>query len=222
MTGFRPELPKRLGKHRLVCFHHQAFTLAHQQKTTPRRGGVVRLAASAMRVSRSLPAGAGPPAIAPCRPGSPAPPRRPPPRPAAPKTVMIDATYLKAHCLIPWFDGVILSQDWKEALWDKFVTAAPRPRTPSELQYSDRRRAGMGSGLFMHFSGELELHDGIGRADSVGNVLQHRQILRPHRASATEPVRAPAGRTAQCGALRGSLPRGRADRGGEWDRDRTS
>jgi threonine/homoserine/homoserine lactone efflux protein len=41
--------------------------------------------------------------------------------------------------LIPWFDGVILSQDWKEALWDKFVTAAPRPRTPSELQYSDRR-----------------------------------------------------------------------------------
>jgi hypothetical protein len=42
-------------------------------------------------------------------------------------------------CLIPWFDGVILSQEWKEALWDKFVTGAPRPRTPSEQQYSDRR-----------------------------------------------------------------------------------
>jgi hypothetical protein len=27
--------------------------------------------------------------------------------------------------------------EWKEALWDKFVTAAPRPRTPSELQYID-------------------------------------------------------------------------------------
>jgi hypothetical protein len=34
--------------------------------------------------------------------------------------------------LIPWFDGVILSLEWKEALWDKFVMAAPRPRTPSE------------------------------------------------------------------------------------------
>jgi hypothetical protein len=35
--------------------------------------------------------------------------------------------------LIPWFDGAILSQEWKEALWDRFVTAAPRPRRPSEL-----------------------------------------------------------------------------------------
>jgi hypothetical protein len=43
------------------------------------------------------------------------------------------------ECLIPRFDGVILSKEWKEALWDKFVTGAPRPRTPSELQYSDRK-----------------------------------------------------------------------------------
>ena len=42
------------------------------------------------------------------------------------------------RCLIPRFDCVILSQEWKEALWDKFVTGAPRPRTPSELQYSYR------------------------------------------------------------------------------------
>ncbi|MFT7106905.1 MAG: hypothetical protein ACJAVT_001427 [Yoonia sp.] len=28
--------------------------------------------------------------------------------------------------MIPWFDGAIVSQEWKEALWDKFVTAAPR------------------------------------------------------------------------------------------------
>ena len=41
------------------------------------------------------------------------------------------------RCLIPCFDGVILSLEWKEALWDKFVTGAPRPRTPSEQQYSD-------------------------------------------------------------------------------------
>jgi hypothetical protein len=44
-----------------------------------------------------------------------------------------------SRCLIPWFDGAILSQAWKEALWDKFVTGAPRQRTPSELQYSDRK-----------------------------------------------------------------------------------
>jgi hypothetical protein len=44
-----------------------------------------------------------------------------------------------SRCLIPRFDGVILSQEWKEALWDKFVTGAPRPRTPSEQQYSDRK-----------------------------------------------------------------------------------
>jgi hypothetical protein len=45
----------------------------------------------------------------------------------------------KLVCLIPRFDCVILSLEWKEALWDKFVKGAPRPRTPSELQYSDRK-----------------------------------------------------------------------------------
>ena len=44
-----------------------------------------------------------------------------------------------ARCLIPWFDGAIYSLEWKEALWDKFVMVAPRPRTPSEQQYSDRK-----------------------------------------------------------------------------------
>jgi hypothetical protein len=43
------------------------------------------------------------------------------------------------NCLIPWFDGAILSQEWKEALWAKFVTGAPRPRTLSEQRYSDRK-----------------------------------------------------------------------------------
>ena len=38
--------------------------------------------------------------------------------------------------MIPRFDGVILSLEWKEVLWDKFVIGAPRPRTSSELQYS--------------------------------------------------------------------------------------
>ena len=43
------------------------------------------------------------------------------------------------RCLIPRFDGAILSLEWKEAVWDKFVTGAPRPRTPSEQQYIDRK-----------------------------------------------------------------------------------
>ncbi|MGL4440744.1 MAG: hypothetical protein ACRCUE_15885, partial [Bosea sp. (in: a-proteobacteria)] len=49
------------------------------------------------------------------------------------------ARELVLGCLIPRFDGAILSREWKEALWDKFVTGAPRPRTPSEQQYSDRK-----------------------------------------------------------------------------------
>jgi hypothetical protein len=43
------------------------------------------------------------------------------------------------RCLIPRFDGVILSAEWKEAIWARYVTGAPRPRTPSEQRYSDRR-----------------------------------------------------------------------------------
>lgn len=42
-------------------------------------------------------------------------------------------------CLILRIDGAILSQKWKKAFWAKFVTVAPRPRTPSELQYNDRK-----------------------------------------------------------------------------------
>ena len=45
----------------------------------------------------------------------------------------------KRKCLIPRFDGAILSLEWKEAAWDRYVMGAPRPRTPSEQQYSDRR-----------------------------------------------------------------------------------
>ena len=31
-----------------------------------------------------------------------------------------------SSCLIPRFDGAILSLEWKEAVWARFVTAAPR------------------------------------------------------------------------------------------------
>ena len=55
------------------------------------------------------------------------------------RAIAAELTARGISCLIPWFDGAILSQDWKEALWDRFVTGAPRPRTPSEQQYSDRK-----------------------------------------------------------------------------------
>ena len=54
------------------------------------------------------------------------------------KEVVAEQT-LELRCLIPWFDGAIYSLEWKEALWDRYVTAAPRLRTLSELQYSDRK-----------------------------------------------------------------------------------
>ena len=54
-------------------------------------------------------------------------------------TEMHAAMMRLSRCLIPRFDGAILSQEWKEALWDKFVMGAPRPRTLSELQYNDRK-----------------------------------------------------------------------------------
>jgi|TARA_R110002012_G_scaffold318430_3_gene536872 hypothetical protein len=41
--------------------------------------------------------------------------------------------------LIQRFVGAIYSLGWKEALWDKYVMAAPRLRTQSEKQYGDRK-----------------------------------------------------------------------------------
>jgi hypothetical protein len=44
-----------------------------------------------------------------------------------------------ARRLIQRFDGPILSQEWKEALWDKFVMGAPRSRCPAgECTHSPR------------------------------------------------------------------------------------
>ena len=38
-------------------------------------------------------------------------------------------------CLVPRFDGAFLSHDSKDALWDKFYTAAPPRRRQSVEQY---------------------------------------------------------------------------------------
>ena len=48
-------------------------------------------------------------------------------------------TLEQPRCLIPRLDSAILSLEWKETVWDRFVTEAPRPRTLSEQQYSDRK-----------------------------------------------------------------------------------
>src|SRR5262245_27120473 len=43
-------------------------------------------------------------------------------------------------CAVPECRGISHADaTFREALWDRFFTAAPRPRTPSELLYSDRR-----------------------------------------------------------------------------------
>jgi hypothetical protein len=44
------------------------------------------------------------------------------------------------RCLVPECGGISQTDpSIREALWDRYSTAAPRPRTRSELQYSDRR-----------------------------------------------------------------------------------
>ncbi|MCA2009854.1 hypothetical protein, partial [Tritonibacter mobilis] len=45
----------------------------------------------------------------------------------------IAAGYDLARCLVPECGGLPICDHHKDALWDNFFTAAPRPRTPSEL-----------------------------------------------------------------------------------------
>src|SRR3546814_14958571 len=45
----------------------------------------------------------------------------------------------QSRCLVPACDGVNLSSSQRRDLWDRFYTAAPRPRTPFEANYSARK-----------------------------------------------------------------------------------
>lgn len=47
----------------------------------------------------------------------------------------------RTRCLVPSFDGAFLSHDSKDALWDKFYTAAPPRRRQSVEQYKIVKRA---------------------------------------------------------------------------------
>src|SRR5262249_14805804 len=50
------------------------------------------------------------------------------------------------RCAVPECRGISHADaTFREALWDRFFTAAPRPRMPSELLYTDRRLRSKGS-----------------------------------------------------------------------------
>jgi hypothetical protein len=44
-------------------------------------------------------------------------------------------------CLVPGFNGALFSWEWKDALWDRFFTAAPRRQRRSVEQYKIVKRA---------------------------------------------------------------------------------
>ena len=48
---------------------------------------------------------------------------------------------LTLRCLIPSFDGAILSNEWRDALWAKFYTGAPPRQRQSVERYSIVKRA---------------------------------------------------------------------------------
>jgi hypothetical protein len=47
----------------------------------------------------------------------------------------------EARCLVPGFDGALFSSAWRDALWDRFYTAAPRRRRRSVERYNIVKRA---------------------------------------------------------------------------------
>ena len=51
------------------------------------------------------------------------------------------AATLVLGCLIPDFDGALLSPQWRDALWARFFTAAPQRLRQSVEQYSIVKRA---------------------------------------------------------------------------------
>ena len=56
--------------------------------------------------------------------------------------VWADTAYRsKTSCAVPRCGGISFAEvaSYREALWDRFFTAAPRPRTRSEQRYSDRK-----------------------------------------------------------------------------------
>src|SRR5262249_24873303 len=62
------------------------------------------------------------------------------PAAASSETSVVTCRPKTLGCAVPECRGISHADaTFREALWDRFFTAAPRPRTPSELLYSDRR-----------------------------------------------------------------------------------
>jgi hypothetical protein len=51
------------------------------------------------------------------------------------------SSLIELRCLIPDFDGAFLSHESKDALWDRFYTAAPQRRRQSVERYKIVKRA---------------------------------------------------------------------------------
>lgn len=80
--------------------------------------------------------------------------------------------------LIPRFDGAILYQEWKDVLWVKFVTEAPRTHMPSEQQYGDRNLR----------SRRDDEHLGINRIYFEEGLTVHKRKARRKAAGTRAPI----------------------------------
>ena len=56
------------------------------------------------------------------------------------------------RCLVP-FDGAYLSRNWKEALWGKFYTGAPRRQRRSVERYNIVKRCSKSRIIAAHWTG---------------------------------------------------------------------
>lgn len=84
--------------------------------------------------------------------------------------------------MIPWFEGAICSLAWKEALWDRYVTAAPRTVTRQEicktnLPRGDARSQSSNTAI-ASYDRRAEMTDGL--ADLLIEVV-HRIATRSRR-----------------------------------------
>ena len=78
-------------------------------------------------------------------------------------------------CLIPQFNGEILSYEWKESLWDKFVTGAPRSRSPLNVK---RFHYDSHDQLRTHLSDFIDAHNFARRLRTLGGLTPYEFICK--------------------------------------------
>ncbi|MAU43371.1 MAG: hypothetical protein CMP09_00705 [Yangia sp.] len=82
-----------------------------------------------------------------------------------------------ASCLIPRFDGAIHSLEWKEARWDSYVTAAPRPRTPFAIAKATEEEP-----VFTHLRSPVPTSSSSAMPPHAGGAEKVGSELKPARA----------------------------------------